>query len=74
MEQDVKSDIVIDNGSGLCKIGFAGDHEPKAEFSSVIGRTKYKVGLLIICVIHAAKIQFILHLLLTQSFFMSRNE
>jgi actin-related protein len=28
--------IVIDNGSGLCKAGYAGDEEPRSVFSSVV--------------------------------------
>jgi actin beta/gamma 1 len=32
------SAIVIDNGSGMCKAGFAGDDAPRAVFSSVVGR------------------------------------
>jgi len=32
--------IVIDNGSGMCKAGFAGDDAPCAVFSSIIGRPK----------------------------------
>ncbi|XP_055457087.1 actin-like [Psammomys obesus] len=30
--------LVIDNGSGMCKAGFAGDNAPKPVFPSIIGR------------------------------------
>jgi actin-related protein len=35
--------IVIDNGSGTIKAGFAGDDVPKVEFSTVVGRPRHKV-------------------------------
>ena len=33
--------IVLDNGSGIIKAGFAGSDRPKIIFSSVVGRTKH---------------------------------
>jgi centractin len=33
--------VVIDNGSGLIKAGFAGDQVPKSHFPNFVGRTKY---------------------------------
>merc|ERR1711962_1597521 len=33
--------MVIDNGSGMCKAGFAGDDAPRAVFPSVIGRPRH---------------------------------
>ncbi|XP_053377205.1 actin, cytoplasmic-like [Mercenaria mercenaria] len=33
--------VVIDNGSGMCKAGFAGDDAPRAVFPAVTGRPKY---------------------------------
>ncbi|CAG8516236.1 14895_t:CDS:10, partial [Cetraspora pellucida] len=38
MEDEVAA-LVIDNGSGLCKAGFAGDYSPRAVFSSIVGRS-----------------------------------
>lgn len=35
--------LVIDNGSGMCKAGFAGDDAPRAVFPSVVGRPRYQV-------------------------------
>jgi len=35
------SALVCDNGSGMCKAGFAGDDAPRAVFPAVVGRTKY---------------------------------
>lgn len=34
--------IVIDNGSGIVKAGFAGDDAPRAVFPSLIGKPKYE--------------------------------
>jgi actin len=36
--------IVIDNGSGVCKAGFASEEAPQSVFSSVIGRPKYQAS------------------------------
>ncbi|CAG0907958.1 unnamed protein product [Cyprideis torosa] len=36
--------IVVDNGSGMCKAGFAGDDEPRAVFSSIVGRPHHWVS------------------------------
>jgi len=33
--------IVCDNGSGLCKAGFAGDDAPRAVFPSIVGRPRH---------------------------------
>ena len=32
--------LVVDNGSGMCKAGFAGDDAPRSVFPSIIGRPK----------------------------------
>jgi actin-related protein len=34
--------LVVDNGSGMCKAGFAGDDAPRAVFPSIVGRLKQK--------------------------------
>ncbi|KAM8953129.1 actin-related protein T3 [Pelodytes ibericus] len=34
--------VVIDNGSGLIKIGFSGEKEPRFSYSNIIGRAKSK--------------------------------
>ncbi|KAI4465529.1 actin [Holotrichia oblita] len=34
--------LVIDNGSGMCKAGFAGDDAPRAVFPSLVGRPRYQ--------------------------------
>jgi len=34
--------LVVDNGSGLCKAGFAGDDAPRAVFPSIVGRPRYQ--------------------------------
>ncbi len=33
--------LVCDNGSGMCKAGFAGDDAPRAVFPSIVGRGRY---------------------------------
>merc|ERR1712045_867142 len=38
-EEEVAA-IVVDNGSGMCKAGFAGDDAPRAVFPSIVGRPK----------------------------------
>jgi actin len=40
-EQDAAA-LVIDNGSGMVKSGFAGDDAPRAVFPSIVGRPKQK--------------------------------
>jgi len=35
------SALVIDNGSGMVKSGFAGDDAPRAVFPSIVGRAKH---------------------------------
>jgi len=41
MDGDVQA-LVVDNGSGMCKAGFAGDDAPRAVFPSIVGRPKHK--------------------------------
>lgn len=41
MEDDVMA-LVIDNGSGMCKAGFAGDDAPRAVFPSIVGRPRHQ--------------------------------
>merc|ERR1712099_71104 len=36
------STVVIDNGSGMVKAGFAGEETPRAVFPAIVGRPKYK--------------------------------
>jgi actin beta/gamma 1 len=38
-DEDVQA-LVVDNGSGMCKAGFAGDDAPRAVFPSIVGRPK----------------------------------
>ena len=33
--------LVIDNGSWMCKAGFAGDDAPRAVFPSILGRPRH---------------------------------
>lgn len=33
--------VVIDNGSGVIKAGFAGDQTPKCRFANFVGRPKH---------------------------------
>ncbi|KAH0792005.1 Actin/actin-like protein [Histomonas meleagridis] len=41
MAEDEVQTLVIDNGSGMCKAGFAGDEAPRSVFPSIVGRPKY---------------------------------
>jgi len=38
---EASSQLVIDNGSGMVKAGFAGDDAPRAVFPSLVGRPKF---------------------------------
>jgi len=44
MDDDV-APLVVDNGSGMCKAGFAGDDAPRAVFPSIVGRPRHQVSL-----------------------------
>ena len=33
--------VIIDNGSGMVKAGFAGEDAPRAVFPSIVGRPKH---------------------------------
>ncbi|XP_013393874.1 actin, cytoplasmic 2 [Lingula anatina] len=35
--------VVVDNGSGMCKAGFAGDDAPRAVFPAIVGRPRYQI-------------------------------
>lgn len=41
MTEDIHA-LVIDNGSGMCKAGFAGDDAPRVVFPSIVGRPKHQ--------------------------------
>jgi actin beta/gamma 1 len=41
MASDEVAALVVDNGSGMCKAGFAGDDAPRAVFPSIVGRPKH---------------------------------
>ena len=43
-EDDIEA-IVIDNGSGTIKAGFAGDDGPRAVFPSIVGGPRHQVSL-----------------------------
>ena len=34
--------LVVDNGSGTCKAGFAGDDAPRVVFPSIVGRPRHQ--------------------------------
>jgi len=40
MSEEVVNAVVIDNGSGMCKAGVAGEDAPKVCFPSIVGRPK----------------------------------
>uniref|UniRef100_A0A665VIZ8 Actin, non-muscle 6.2 n=1 Tax=Echeneis naucrates TaxID=173247 RepID=A0A665VIZ8_ECHNA len=41
MEEEIAA-LVVDNGSGMCKAGFAGDDAPRAVFPSIVGRPRHQ--------------------------------
>merc|ERR1712202_6930 len=41
MDDDIAA-LVVDNGSGMCKAGFAGDDPPRAVFPSIVGRPRHQ--------------------------------
>jgi len=41
-ESEEQAGLVVDNGSGMVKAGFAGDDAPRAVFPSIVGRPKHK--------------------------------
>jgi len=41
-DDDGEAALVVDNGSGMVKSGFAGDDAPRAVFPSIVGRPKHK--------------------------------
>ena len=48
MEEDNHGDddvqaLIVDNGSGMCKAGFAGDDAPRCVFPSIVGRPRHQV-------------------------------
>jgi len=45
-DDDEVAAIVVDNGSGMCKAGFAGDDAPRAVFPSIVGRPRH-VGVMV---------------------------
>jgi len=44
-DDEDNSALVIDNGSGMVKSGFAGDDAPRAVFPSIVGRAKHKASM-----------------------------
>jgi len=42
MDEDEAPAVVIDNGSGMNKAGFAGDDAPRAVFPSIVGRPRHQ--------------------------------
>ena len=42
MDDDVAA-LVLDNGSGMCKAGFAGDTAPRAVFPSIVGYPRHSL-------------------------------
>jgi actin-related protein len=42
MDDEENSGLVVDNGSGMVKAGFAGDDAPRAVFPSIVGRPRHQ--------------------------------
>jgi len=45
-DEEESAALVVDNGSGMCKAGFAGDDAPRAVFPSIVGRPRH-VGVMV---------------------------
>ncbi len=43
MDDDEINGIVLDNGTGTIKAGFAGDDAPRAVVPTILGETKHQV-------------------------------
>jgi actin len=43
MDDDDIAALVVDNGSGMCKAGFAGEEAPRAVYPSIIGNYLFNV-------------------------------
>ena len=52
-DEDVAA-LVVDNGSGMCKAGFAGDDAPRAVFPSIVGRPRHQVLCFLNYILHLA--------------------
>ena len=46
MAEEEQQALVIDNGSGMCKAGFAGDDAPRCVFPSIVGRPKTEAAMI----------------------------
>ena len=42
MADDDVAALVVDNGSGMCKAGFAGEDAPRAVYPSIVGRPRFQ--------------------------------
>ncbi|CAJ0597232.1 unnamed protein product, partial [Cylicocyclus nassatus] len=42
MCDDEVAALVVDNGSGMCEAGFAGDDAPRDVFPSIVGRPRHQ--------------------------------
>lgn len=59
MYDDDVAAVVIDNGSGMFKAGFAGDDAPRAVFPSIIGRPRHQVKYVLVCLSIDVKTQLV---------------
>ena len=60
-DEDIAA-LVIDNGSGMCKAGFAGDDAPRAVFPPIVGRPKIKVNFDPVCVCVCVCVLSLIHI------------
>ena len=45
VDDDIMPSLILDNGSGLVKAGFASEPGPRAVFPTIVGTPKHTVGL-----------------------------
>ena len=46
-EEETKTHIIIDNGTGYCKAGLSGEEGPRAVFPACVGYPKYGTGMIV---------------------------
>ena len=76
MCDDEVAALVVDNGSGMCKAGFAGDDAPRAVFPSIVGRPRHQVcGYFISLVTHLSYMSYMCRSVVSPDFheFVSSN-
>ena len=59
-DDDESTAVVLDNGSGMMKAGFAGDDAPRAVFPSIVGRPRHQ-GVMVCSLCNIYNIRVYIH-------------